>query len=108
MINKQVAAGENLQQFYDEKLRELIDRLSNMKATYASLKMQTADQRQTTVVQQRTLQEWAEISVKKFWEQDSRYINQVLHRLMGRKRLLLLNGEIVGVADVQRKQRRHS
>ena len=42
-----------------------------------------------------------------FWKQDSRYINQMLHRLMGKKRLLGLKGEIIGVAEVNRRQRRH-
>jgi hypothetical protein len=79
-----------------------------MKATYASLKFQSNDQRKTTVIQERTLAELAELSVEKFFEQESRYINQVLYRLMGRKRLLLLNREIIGVAEVNKRHRRHT
>ena len=55
-----------------------------------------------------TLEELAAMSIEAFWKQGSRYINQVLHRLMGKKRLLLLEGEIIGVAEVDRPQRNHT
>jgi len=60
------------------------------------------------VIQQTTLEELAEMSLEAFWNQESRYINQVLHRLMGKKRFLLLDGEIIGVAELNRRQRKHA
>ncbi|MBZ0276933.1 MAG: hypothetical protein K8I60_12355, partial [Anaerolineae bacterium] len=63
---------------------------------------------QTTAVQRATLEEIAELSLEAFWKQESRYINQVLHRLMGKKRFLLLDGEIIGVAELNRRQRTHA
>jgi hypothetical protein len=48
------------------------------------------------------------MSPEAFWKQESRYINQSLHRLMGKKRFLLLDGEIIGVAELNRRQRKHA
>jgi hypothetical protein len=62
----------------------------------------------TTDLQQSTLKEIAEMSLEAFWKQEIRYINQVLHRLLGKKRFLLLDGEIIGVAEVNRRQRSHT
>jgi hypothetical protein len=31
----------------------------------------------------------------------------VLHRIMGNRRLVILNRELIGVADIQRKQQIH-
>jgi len=47
-----------------------------------------------------TLEEFATTTLEVFWKQESQYINQMLHRLMGKKRLLVLKGEIIGVAAI--------
>ncbi len=49
--------------------------------------------------------EIAALELEAFWKQESRYINQVLHRLMDKKRFLLLDGEIIGIAEIDRRQR---
>jgi len=72
------------------------------------LQAKTVETQRTTVIQQTTLEELAEMSLEAFWNQESRYINQVLHRLMGKKRFLLLDGEIIGVAELNRRQRKHA
>jgi hypothetical protein len=54
------------------------------------------------------LDEIAAMSLEAIWQQESRYINQMLHRLMGKKRFLLLDGEVIGVAEVTRRQRSHA
>lgn len=107
LIRRQASAGEELQSLYDEELNQINARLRNMRATRASLQAQTIAEQQADTMQLVTLEELASITLEAFWKQESRYINQMLHRLMGKKRLLGFNGEIVGVAEVNRHQRRH-
>ena len=93
---------------YREELAQINTRLKNMKVTRDTLQAKTVETQRTTVIQQTTLEELAEMSLEAFWNQESRYINQVLHRLMGKKRFLLLDGEIIGVAELNRRQRKHA
>jgi hypothetical protein len=80
----------------------------NMKEARNCLKGESHAVSTSTSNQQSTLKEIAEMSLEAFWKQESRYINQVLHRLLGKKRFLLLDGEIIGVAEVNRRQRSHT
>jgi len=105
LIRQQMKAGSELQSIYQEELAQINTRLKNMKVTRNTLKSKAAATERTTELQQATLQELAELSLEAFWKQKSRYINQVLHRLMGKKRFLLLDGEIIGVAEINRRQR---
>src|SRR5690606_26059268 len=108
LIRRQASAGEELQALYDEELTGINVRLRNMRTSRSGLQAQTIADQQMETIQQATLEELAAMTVEKFWKQESRYINQMLHRLMGNKRLLGLGGEIVGVAQVNRRQRRHA
>jgi hypothetical protein len=58
------------------------------------------------IASEEELEELAAMSPEAFWKQESRYINQSLHRLMGKKRFLLLDGEIIVVAELNRRQRK--
>lgn len=107
LIRRQASAGEELQALYDEELNQINTRPRNMRATRTGLQAQTIADQQSETMQQVTLEELASMTLDAFWKQDSRYINQMLHRLMGKKRLLGLKGEIIGVAEVNRRQRRH-
>ncbi len=108
LIREQAKAGSELQGMYQEELAQIDLRLKNMKVTREVLAKKAAESEKTTALQQATLQELAELSLEAFWQQESRYINQVLHRLMGKKRFLLLDGDIIGVAEIRRKQRSHT
>jgi hypothetical protein len=101
-------APENIQQLYAEELERISDQLKHMKETRNRLQGEVLATRQSTTMQQATLGELADLTLEKFWQQESRYINQVLHRIMGNRRLVILNRELIGVAEVQRKQRRHA
>jgi hypothetical protein len=108
LIREQAKAGSELQFLYKEELDQINMRLKNMKVTRDTLQAKVTQIHQNSVVQQSTLRELAEMSLEAFWNQESRYINQVLHRLMGKKRFLLLDGEIIGVAEINRRQRSHA
>lgn len=108
LIRQQAKAGAELQAIYQEELAQINTRLKNMKVTRDTLQSKVTVKEATTDLQQSTLKEIAEMSLEAFWKQESRYINQVLHRLLGKKRFLLLDGEIIGVAEVNRRQRSHT
>jgi hypothetical protein len=108
LIREQAKAGTELQAIYQEELAQINTRLKNMKVTRDALQAKVVETQQTTAVQQATLKELAVMSLEAFWKQESRYINQTLHRLLGKKRFLLLDGEIIGVAELNRRQRKHA
>jgi len=108
LIRQQTKAGAELQSIYQEELAQINTRLKNMKVTRDTIQSKATVNKSTTELQQSTLKEISELSLEAFWKQESRYINQVLHRLFGKKRLLLLEGEIIGVAELNRRQRSHT
>ena len=108
LIRQQSKAGEALQALYEEELTQVNSRLHNMRSTYLGMQSQVISEYQTTAIQAMTLKELAILTLDAFWKQESRYINQVLHRLMGKHRIQLLKGDIIGVAMVNRRQRRHA
>lgn len=107
LIRRQMSAGEELQSLYDDELTQINTRLRNMRSTRIGLQSQTIEAQQAMTMQQTSLEELAQLTLQAFWNQETRSINQMLHRLMGKKRLLGLGGEIIGVAEVNRRQRRH-
>lgn len=106
LIRKQITAGEDIQYIYDEELDKLNVQLKTMKEARTRLKGESLAAQTTTSNQQVTLEELAELTLEKFWHQESRKINQMLHRIMGKRRLVILSGEVIGVAEVNRVQRR--
>ena len=106
LIRKQITAGEDIQYIYDEELDKLNIQLKMMKDAQTRLKGESLAVQTSTSNQQVTLEELAELTLERFWRQESRTINQMLHRIMGKRRLVILDGEIIGVAEVNRVQRR--
>jgi hypothetical protein len=72
-----------------------------MKVTRDTLLSKVVETQKSSLSEQMTLQELAELSLEAFWKQESRYINQVLYRLLGKKR-------IIGVAKINRWQWLHT
>ena len=79
-----------------------------MKEALTRLKGESLAVKTPTSFQQMTLEELTTLTLERFWHQESRKINQMLHRIMGNSRLVLLNGEVIGVTQVNRKQRRRN
>lgn len=103
LIRRQATAGDELQSLYDAELSQINTRLRNMRATRAGLQAQSIAEQQTTTMQQVTLEELAAMTLELFWNQNSRYINQLLHRLVGKKCVPGLNDDV----EVTRRQRRY-
>jgi methanogenic corrinoid protein MtbC1 len=106
LIRKQLAAGKDIQDIYEEELEKLNQQLGNMKEARDRLKGESLATQTSTSNQQATLEELAELTLERFWHQESRKINQMLNRIMGKCRLVILNGEVIGVSEVNRNQRR--
>ena len=108
LIRRQLTATENIQKLYDEELQKIGIQLKNMQDGLSRLQGESLAAQQTTAVQQATLEELADLTLENFWLQDSRVINQMLHRIMGNRRLVILNKEVIGVAVSHRTQRRRN
>jgi hypothetical protein len=107
-IRKQLTAGEDIQHIYEEELEKINNQLKNIREARNRLQGESLAAQQTTLAQQATLEELADLTLERFWLQESRVINQMLHRVMGRRRLIILGGKVIGVAEVRRAQRRRS
>lgn len=106
LIRKQLLAGKDIQDIYKEELDKLNQQLGNMKEARNRLKGESLATQTSTSSQQATLGELAKLTLERLWRQESRKINQMLHRIFGKRRLVILNGEIIRIAEVNRPQRR--
>lgn len=106
LIRLQRTAGEQLQAIYADELDQINTRLRNLRDTRTKLQGQSVAEKHKAAVQQVAIDNLAQMSVEAFWKQDSRVINQTLHQLLGKNRLVLLHGEIVAFAEVNRRQRK--
>lgn len=108
VIRKQLNAAEDIQRLYDEELNKIGRQLRNMKDAVSRLQGESLNTQENTAVQQATLEELADLTLDEFWQQESRVINQMLHRLMGKRRLVILKKEVIGVVVSNRVQRKRN
>jgi hypothetical protein len=106
VVRQQMKAPETVQHILDEEIVKIGEQLKAMHATRERLQVESLSVQQANAVQQASLEEMANLTVDRFWQQEDRYINQMLHRLMGQRRLVMVGGAVVGVVEVQRKRRR--
>lgn len=95
LIREQKNARENLKDFYSDELNQLGERLEIL----------TSHKEQTQYTELRAIQEAAEersvldklrrVGLDEFWLEPDVVINQMLHRLLGHKRLVIVDGEIL-------------
>ncbi|MEQ8673163.1 MAG: recombinase family protein [Aggregatilineales bacterium] len=102
--DKAGADDDIIRGLYDEEIKAGSKRLSNLKKRLKDTQFEIA--RHKPDVQRRAYEEIAELSVEEFWGQEDRKINQLLHRLMGNKRFVVLEGYVVGIADAPKHKRR--
>ena len=108
VIRKQLTAREEVHHIFDEEIDKLSDQLKVMRENRSRLQGEALATQKNTTAQQATLEELACMTLERFWQQETRSINQTLHRLMGKRRLVLLGGDIKGTVEVTRRQRRHA
>lgn len=102
LIHKQSSAPDNLQNLYDEQINTLGERLKSLRADLLRTQQEviSAD----TVKQTVTLEEIAELSLPAFWALSDVEVNQMLHRLMGKRRFVVDEAQFVGITDAPRPQ----
>jgi DNA invertase Pin-like site-specific DNA recombinase len=87
--------------------RELIDKAAEqieiLKGRLAELEAETANNDELLTARQ-ALSDLKEIGLPALWQQTTGYQNQVLHALFGRQKLLVRDGEIVGI-DTYRQRK---
>lgn len=107
-VRKQTTAREEVQHIFDEEIEKLSDQLKAMRQSRSQLQGETLATQNKTAVRQASLEDLASLTLERFWQQESRAINQTLHRLMGNRRLVVLGGDIQGTVEVKRRQVRHA
>jgi DNA invertase Pin-like site-specific DNA recombinase len=108
VIRRQMNAREEIQHIFDEEVNKLSDQLKIVREARARLQGEALAVQHNSVAQQVTLEELEKLTLERFWQSESRYINQVLHRLMGKRRLVVLGGKVFGAVEVNRRQIRRA
>lgn len=105
ILDKAKSDDANLLSIYESEIENHIVKLNMMKKQLKQL--ENLVERDDTTIQQRAYEDIAQMSVDVFWQQENTYINQILHRLIGRKRFVVLNGEFVGIVDAPIHKKRY-
>lgn len=108
VIRKQMTAPDEVQHIFDEEINKISEQLKVLRENRNRLQGEALATQQKSAVQQATLKELTDLTLERFWQQESRPINQLLHRLMGKRRLVILGGSVVGSVEVKRRQIRHA
>lgn len=95
----QVSADDVLNDLYEDELRAEAGALKRRRARLAEL-----EREQSSTVRQRAdrraaYDEIVGLSVEVFWGQPGRFVNQILHRLMGEVRFAVRDGAIAEMVD---------
>lgn len=106
MILKQTSMDESLYEQYDQAIISAGNRLKKLKAHFKELQRHYAGL-DNSANQRLAFDEIASLSVDGFWKQEERAINQLLLRLMGKKRFVVRDGEIIGIADAPVRKKRY-
>lgn len=96
LITAQAAADGDMYAFYADEIATLGDKLKILRARHADLQRQSSTTRQQD--RQIAYDRLAALTVDTFWQQDNVTVNQLLRRLMGSRRIVVLDGAIIGTA----------
>ncbi len=88
---------------YEKKILTAGERLDHLNARLAELTHQSTVTHQSSQQREYTLTELIDMGLDTFWQLPPAQINQLLHRLMGNRRLEALEGRIIST----RESRRH-
>lgn len=93
-------------QLYEDKIKAAGERLDILNTRLDELKLQDATTQHTTHQREYTLNEIAQMGLSAFWKLPNGEINQMLHRLMGRRRLEVLDAQIIATREARPYRRR--
>lgn len=99
LIMKQAEAGAALASLYDEQLARINDRLDALQRQHEALDQQLRADLRGRRGRDQIVDRLQSDGVDAFWSQEDHQINQALHRLLGNRCFVALDGEITGIAD---------
>ena len=106
LILDKAAADIAIAYLYDEQLEHLSQQLARLKAESDRLEYQAQEGARQRITERRVLDDLAAMTLEAFWQQPDYAINQLLHRLLGKRRFVVLNGGILpGLVDKPRRPR---
>ncbi len=94
-----VETTDALYAIYQQEIVQASAELNAHKATFDDLSRRTLVSGQETRERQQSFAELQAVNLDAFWQLEPREINRFLHRLMGHSRLVILDGQIVGMTD---------
>ncbi len=97
LIVKQAEAQQSLSALYDEQIAHLGEHLAILQANLTEARLQWHERR-TDGVQAAFDELRSYENLEQFWASGEYHVNQVLHRLMGRRRFVVIGKEVVGTA----------
>lgn len=97
LIQKQSTASASLQSLYDEQLQVIGRQLDNINRSLVQLKNEIShdDEKERLTA----LSEIEKMTPDEFWIMPSREINQLLHRVFGKWRMVIRDGQVVGLIE---------
>lgn len=97
---------DNVRAIYQDRIDKAGERLEILEQRRRELEQQFLSRTRAQQERQAALDTIKSLTLERFWELEGREINQVLMRLMGKRRLVVTNATIVGVADAPKHLKR--
>lgn len=102
MIQAQSQVDGEMYQYYANEIHALGQQLKALRSNLAEAQRHTASA--ATITSQTAAYDIIlQLSVDDFWLKDDAFVNQTLHRLMVNRRLVVMDGEIIGTATDPRR-----
>ncbi len=101
LIIQQGKASTAIQHIYTQKIEEAASRLEILKHNLAVLQ-RDVESPSVAAARQQAYEDLVEMGLDGFWNQDARRINQMLHRIFGRRRLIVDQGKVAGLGMAAR------
>ncbi|PJF38793.1 MAG: hypothetical protein CUN54_10085, partial [Phototrophicales bacterium] len=102
---QQASADAGITDIYDDEIAKASDRRTMLSSRIRALQSEVA-RHDDAAQRELAFHEIVEISIERFWDQEDRIINQLLFRLMGNRRFIVEDGQIIGIADAPNRNRR--
>lgn len=103
-IREQIRLPESEQRYYREEVDVLHHQITGLQAQMADLERQAATVNRVSQNQHDAFEIIKAQGLEAFWASESRRINQVLFRLMGNRRFVIDNKQIIGTIEWQGKK----
>ncbi len=93
-------------EMYQKRLTALGEQLERLRQQRDALEYEVLNDAQTVQQRDYTLNELVQIGLLNFWQLPHPQINQLLHRLLGKRRLVALDGAIIATQDAPHRTNR--